>query len=60
MWTAEVEAAKDIPLGSEIIKKGDIITVTKGIHEVFAIWRDEVWDCPAEYIGITVKIISYG
>lgn len=75
MWAAEAKAKKNIPLkkfsnlerifGAKIdqqhtVKKGNSITITKGVKCKYAIWHHSgIWDLPEEYVNeSSIKIIS--
>ena len=41
-----------------VVKANEIITVTKGRNEKYALWHHTgIWDLPEEYVGETVKVI---
>jgi hypothetical protein len=63
-WAIEAKAAMDIPLHYndgkvDVIKKGEIITVTRGTSENYILCHTPSWwSLPKEYIGETVKQLS--
>lgn len=56
MWVAEARAKINIPLQNFKIKKGEKITITKGVKEKFAIWcSDGIWDLPEKFVTDIVE-----
>lgn len=49
MWSAEAKAKIFIPVLE--IKKGDKITITKGVKQKYAAWTSKgIFDLPIEYV----------
>lgn len=46
------------PKDEGVIKAGEVITITKGRNEKYALWHRSIWDLPEEYVGETVRVIS--
>jgi len=50
----EAKAKRDIPLGDDKVKKGDIITITEGVNEKYALWhRKYIWTLSERYVDET-------
>lgn len=48
MWAADAILNKDIP--DINLKKGEKVTITKGLRYKYALWGNGIYDLPAYYI----------